>query len=436
MADSLPTVDRPIPTDYDAEMSVIGDMLNSTEKVLPVVVPMLGDGAAFFCPDLRVAYNVVAEMFEKNMPVDLVTMSHEMKGMPRPVGKQGWEELLIDCAQTTPTVLNAEHHASIVLENYVKREAARLCFACATGLCESKLDDAHEYIREYADKILATLEHQADRSDTKNFLDSQDELRAEKRNPVRAAVITGISRIDHQIDGIRRGQVCVVAARPSIGKSSLALSIAYNVGNAGGNVLFFTVEMPAFDILMRLMSLNTGQPASEIMGDNMGNEEFDHVCELMAMKDSAKNIRFNDSVRSVDQLINVASVISMRQRVDLIVVDYLQLLDNKKSHGSREREVADMSKRLKHLARSTNTAMLLVSQLNRGPAGRENGRPAMHELRESGAIEQDADQVWMMWRDDGDLSGSVRWFVCKNRNGRAGDDTTECLNFHNASMRF
>ena len=252
---------------------------------------------------------------------------------------------------------------------------------------------------------------------------------------------TGFAALDATLGGLQPGALCVLAARPAMGKTALAMQVALNAGRSGKRVAFFSLEMPRRELALRILACEAMVDGERIRSGHLRDQDLDRLMQAVARDPAALPIEWCDKASMA-----VAGIRAEAQRMaaepgglDMVAVDYLQLVVGKgSSNRNREQEVAEISRGFKLLAKDLNCPVLLLSQLNRSVEARANKRPMLSDLRESGAIEQDADLVMFVYRDEyyneaSEARGRAEIILAKNRNGSTG---TRVLKFQKAWTRF
>ena len=241
--------------------------------------------------------------------------------------------------------------------------------------------------------------------------------------------VTGISssftELDHLTSGFQAGELTIIAARPSMGKTALSLNMALNASLNGKRVAFFSIEMSKEQVLKRLLSLTGKIPLSNLRTGQMSSEDWDRLVQAASQLSETQFFIDDSSAISPFEIRSRARRLKARHGLDLLIVDYLQLMRLKTPIESREREVSEISKLLKSMAKELSLPVIALSQLNRGVEGRTNRRPLLSDLRESGSIEQDADVIMMLYRDEyyntnSDKRGEAELILNKQRNGPTG----------------
>lgn len=417
------SVDRMPPHDLDAEQSVLGGMLLS-KNAIGEVTDLIG-AADFYRPAHETIYGAIVDVYAKGEPADPITVAAELtkRGEINKIGGPGYLHTLV---QAVPTAANAEYYAQIVHEQAVLRrltEAGKRIAQLGYS-AEGELDDivakAQSDLLEAIEARTGTATGNPISSILERVVDqigtlSDDEI---------TGVPTGFTDLDSLTKGWQPGQLIVLAARPAMGKSTAALDFARAAAIEHGlSAAFFSLEMSEDEIGMRLLSAEARVGLHHLRGGTVTDDDWQRIGRRLPDIGSA-NLHVDDSPGlSVADIRTRTHRIASRGGLDLVIVDYLQLLTPTSRRGaSRQEEVAAMSRGLKLLAKTLRVPVIALSQLNRGSEQREDKRPVVSDLRESGAIENDADMVVLLHREDAyekesPRAGEAEFIVGKHRNG-------------------
>ncbi len=421
--------DRTPPQDMAAEQSVLGSMLISKDAIADVSEALRGTD--FYRPSHETIHDAVIDLFGRGEPVDMVTVAAELQRRGE-LARIGGAPYLHTLAANVPIAANASFYAEIVREKAILR---RLVDA---GVKIAQYGYAGEgQVDEIVDRAQAEVYSITDRRSSEDYAPLSDimdgvldEIEAiENREGGIYGVPTGFADFDDLTNGLHAGQMIIVAARPAMGKSTLALDFcrAASIHNNLASV-FFSLEMTRSEITMRLLSAEAKVPLNHIRNGKMDSSDWDKLARHMGKVSSAP--MFIDDSPNMTMMEIRAKARRLRQRHDLrlIVIDYLQLMTSGRKVESRQLEVSEFSRQIKLLAKELGVPIIALSQLNRGPEQRADKRPMMSDLRESGSIEQDADMVVLLHRDDAYEKESTRpgeadLIVAKHRNGATRDIT-------------
>ena len=421
--------DRTPPQDMAAEQSVLGSMLISKDAVAEVSEVLRG--VDFYRPSHEVIHDAIIALFGRGEPVDMITVAAELQRRGE-LAKVGGASYLHTLAANVPIAANAEFYAQIVHEKAILRRLvdagtriAQYGYA-GEGQVDDIVDRAQAEIYQITDKRSA--EDYAPLSDIMEGV--LDEIEAiSNREAGLYGVPTGFADLDDLTNGLHSGQMIIVAARPAMGKSTFALDLCRSASIANNlTSCFFSLEMTRSEITMRLLSAEAKIPLNHIRNGNMQEGDWDKLARHMGKVSSAP--MFIDDSPNMTMMEIRAKARRLKQRHDLklIVIDYMQLMSSGKKVESRQLEVSEFSRQIKLLAKELELPIIALSQLNRGPEQRGDKRPMMSDLRESGSLEQDADMVILLHRDDvyekeSTRPGEADLLVVKHRNGATRDIT-------------
>ncbi|SEC03625.1 primary replicative DNA helicase [Nocardioides exalbidus] len=421
--------DRTPPQDNAAEQSVLGSMLLSKDAIADVVDVI--KGVDYYRPAHEVIHDAVIDLYGRGEPADPVTVAAELtkRGELQRIGGAPYLHTL---SANVPIAANAGYYAEIVRDKAILRRLveagtriAQLGYA-GEGEIDDVVDHAQAEVYKVTDRRAAV--DYAPLSDIMSGV--LDEIEAiGNREAGLYGVPTGFADLDDLTNGLHSGQMIIVAARPAMGKSTLALDFcrAASIHNNLTSV-FFSLEMTRSEIMMRLLSAEAKVPLNHIRNGTMRDEDWDKLARKMGQVSGAP--MFIDDSPNMTMMEIRAKARRLKQRHDLklIVIDYMQLMSSGKKVESRQLEVSEFSRNIKLLAKELECPIIALSQLNRGPEQRGDKRPMMSDLRESGSLEQDADMVILLHRDDvyekeSTRPGEADLIVAKHRNGPTRDLT-------------
>nr|WP_268788425.1 MULTISPECIES: replicative DNA helicase [unclassified Nocardioides] len=421
--------DRTPPQDMAAEQSVLGAMLISKDAIADVTEVIRG--ADFYRPSHEVVHDAIIDLYGRGEPVDMVTVAAELQRRGE-LQRIGGAPYLHTLSANVPIAANAGYYAEIVREKAMLRKLVdagtkivQIGYA-GEGQVDDIVDQAQAEVYKITDK--RATEDFAPLSDIMDGV--LDEIEAiSNREAGLYGVPTGFADLDDLTNGLHSGQMIIVAARPAMGKSTLALDLcrAASIHNNLSSV-FFSLEMTRSEITMRLLSAEAKVPLNHIRNGNMNDDDWAKLARKMGEVSSAP--MFIDDSPNMTMMEIRAKARRLKQRHDLklIVIDYMQLMSSGKKVESRQLEVSEFSRQIKLLAKELELPIIALSQLNRGPEQRGDKRPMMSDLRESGSLEQDADMVILLHRDDvyekeSTRPGEADLIVAKHRNGPTRDIT-------------
>ncbi|MDF2259002.1 replicative DNA helicase [Streptomyces ferralitis] len=417
--------ERVPPQDLDAEQSVLGGMLLSKDAIADVVEVL--KGADFYRPAHETIYTAILDLYARGEPADPITLAAELtkRGEITRVGGAAYLHTLVNAV---PTAANAEYYAEIVHERAVLRRLVE-AGTRITQMGYAADGDVDEIVNRAQAEIYAVTEQRTseDYLPLSEIMEGAlDEIEAiGSRSGQMTGVPTGFTDLDALTNGLHPGQMIVVAARPAMGKSTLALDFARSCSiQYGLPSVFFSLEMGRNEIAMRLLSAEARVALHHMRSGNMTDDDWTRLARRMP-EVSAGPLYIDDSPNlSMMEIRAKCRRLKQRNDLRLVVIDYLQLMQSGGSRRpeSRQQEVSEMSRNLKLLAKELEVPVIALSQLNRGPEQRTDKKPMVSDLRESGSIEQDADMVILLHREDAyekesPRAGEADLIVAKHRNG-------------------
>lgn len=429
------------PQNLDAEKSILGAILIDENVLTRVSDKLHADD--FYDRRHELIYAAVIRLYEKHSPVDLLTLSDELKKKDE-LDESGGPDYLSELTNQVPTAAHAESYADIIAQNAMRR---RLITASGT-IAELAFDEAKNSgeLLESAEQQLFAVSDKALRQDLTSLeqileesFDRMEELHRDK-SKIRG-VSTGYRDMDNLLAGFQRSDLVILAARPAMGKSTFALNLAHNVAVGSKQaVLVFSLEMSKEQLVDRMLADEAGVDAWNIRTGNLSDEDFEKLSHAMGVMAEAPIFIDDTPGVSVLEMRTKARRAAHERPLGLIVVDYLQLMSGSgKSYGdNRVQEISEISRGLKLIARELNVPVLALSQLSRSVESRNPPHPQLSDLRESGSIEQDADIVMFLYREDYYNPETERQHVTdvmvkKHRNGPTGNVE---LYFHPERLRF
>jgi replicative DNA helicase len=413
------------PQNLEAEESVLGAMMLSSEAIADVVELLQPED--FYRGSNGRIYEALRGIYAKGEPVDLITAVETMKRQGS-LEEVGGPLYLRDLVEEVPTPASAGHYAKIVAQTALLR---RLISASADimEMAYAAPEDP-ENVADQAEQRIYDVARREDRDEVAILRDLVDQAMLDlesiqNRDSAYTGLPTGFRDLDDLTSGLQPGNLIVVAARPGVGKSSLAMNMATNVSVTGRSVAVFSLEMSRFEIGMRVLCAEARVPWDRIRNKRVGPQDWQNVVHAAERLHAAPlNIVDSGNVNIVDIRAKARRMRTSRSGLDLIIVDYLQLMTspNQRRPDNRQQEVAEISRSLKLLAKELGIPVVALSQLNRNPESRADKRPQLSDLRESGAIEQDSDLVMFIHRDDNDPEHKreSELIIAKHRNGPTG----------------
>ncbi len=417
--------DRLPPQNLEAERSLLGSILLDNEVLHDVVTFLRVQD--FYRDAHQIIYGVIREMYDQSKGIDVVTLSTELDNRGQ-LENIGGDETLEEISTSVPHAANAKYYAEIVKEKSVNRQLIEN----ATEIIRDGYSNQFtaDQLLELAERKIYNIREDQIRGEIVEIKDivkeamDQIAMRAESGGHAVTGVASGFVDLDDITGGFHPGQLVIVAARPSMGKTAFALNICDHAAiEQKLPVLFTSLEMGQIEIGVRILCSRSRVDGHKIRtGIGLGNREITQLGRAYnVLCDKGKMYIDDTPARNMMQISASARRLKRRNEIGLIVVDYIQLIDSEESRDSRQEQIAKISRRLKTLARELNVPVVALSQLNRAVETREDKRPRMADLRESGAIEQDADIVLLLHRpeyyDANDQPGIAELIVAKNRNG-------------------
>ena len=416
---------RQQPHDLDAEQSVLGSILIDSRCITDVIGVVQPED--FYLQQNRDIFEVIYSMFNLSQAIDPVTVLDKMREAG--VYHDNSRDYIMQLMEITPTAANAVRYANIVREKAMLRSLSQ-AGVDITEMVQSQVGTPAEML-ESAEKKIYSL-RKGDRQDSLEHIgtilhkvyDRLNEL-AQSDSAI-PGLSTGLRDLDNKINGLNKGNLLLVAARPAMGKTSFALNIGLNVAKKyKKTVAFFSLEMSREELAMRLLSSESFVDSQKMATGKLTEEEWVKIGMASSVL-SQTDIRVDDNGG-----ITVAEMNAKCRRLDnlgLVIIDYLQLMQGSgygKGNDNRVQVVSDISRSLKIMAKELNVPVICLSQLNRAAEGRSDKRPMLSDLRESGSIEQDADSVMMLYRDDyynpnSEEKNVAECIVAKNRHGEIG----------------
>ena len=430
--------------DKEAEQAVLGAMLMD-KAVIPRVLPILGHTAeAFFTTDHQLIYAATLATYERYSKADVLLVADELKKTDQ-LKRAGGAVYLYDLQARIVETESTEFYSQIVRDKSMRRRLIQ-----ASAVIREIAQDGEKELDEVLNQSQEEIFRLSDVNTQRGFVpiapligESLKDIEKLFHNEDKIVGIpTGFTDLDIMTSGLQRGDLSIIAARPSMGKTTLVLNIAQNIAlDQHLPVAIFSLEMPAHQVAMRMLAAETHIDFSRLRTGNIKTENWEILTQgATTLMDAGNRIFINDARGITIQAVRAEGrrLKSEQENLAVIIIDYLQLLRGAGQYTGREQEIADISRALKTLAWELDVPIIACSQLNRELERRPDKRPQLSDLRESGAIEQDADLVAFLYRDDyydeqSDAAGIADLIIRKQRNGPTG--TVE-LNFYKEQMRF
>lgn len=413
--------ERTPPQDVIAEQSVLGGMLLSKDAISDVVEILRERD--FYRPAHELIYDAIIDLYGRGEPADPVTVSAELTKRGDLV-RAGGAPYLHTLISSVPTAANAGYYAKIIRERAIMRRLVE----AGTKIVQLGYTDEGE-VDDAVDQAQAEVFAVTERREADDYIQlsqllpaALDEIEKIAAGVVGQGVKTGFKDLDALTNGFHPGNMIVLAARPAVGKSTLGLDIArYASIHKGETSVIFSLEMSRSEITMRMLSAEARVPLNNIRSGNLSEEEWSRMARRMGEISQAPMFIDDSPNLSLMEIRAKSRRLKQRHNLKLIVIDYLQLMTSGKRVENRQQEVSEFSRQLKLLAKELNVPVVAISQLNRSPEQRSDKKPLLSDLRESGSIEQDADVVILLHREDlydsQNRSGEADLIVAKHRNG-------------------
>lgn len=388
------------PQALDVESSVLGAVLLNN-SVVNTVIEMLSHSEIFYAEANRKIFDAIKELFQKGSPIDVLTLLEELRRREE-LDEIGGPGVLTELTNNIASAANVEYHCKILIEKFMLRELIKASLEIA-GKCYEGVDDTFEILDDAEKKIFDISENKFKRTYTPINLAIKDTIeKIEKsRKAEYSGIRTGYFRFDELTNGFQNSDLIIIAARPGIGKTALAISIARNMAiDYQIPVGFFSLEMTTNQIVLRLLSGETRIPMSRLRSKVLDHEEDRRLTTAFHKLSNLKFFIDDTPALSILELRAKTRRLTAEHNVKVIFVDYLQLMQGPSNSESREREISYISRALKSLAKEMDIPIVALAQLNRQVEGRQSKRPLLSDLRESGAIEQDSDLVCFIHRAD------------------------------------
>ncbi len=421
-------IKRVMPHSVEAEQSVVGAMLMDKDAIL--TASEIISGQDFYQSAYGVIFDSMVELFNEGKPVDLITLQERLKEKDVPAEIASLE-FVKDLVTAVPTSANVKYYADIVSDKAMLRkliklneEIANICYAGKEPL-ESVLETTEKSVFDLLQRR-NTGDYVPIKDVVLNALDRIE--KASKNKGTVTGIPTGFVDLDYKLSGLQPSDLVLVAARPSMGKTAFVLNIAqYIAFKKDKGVAIFSLEMSKEQLVNRLFSLESQVDAQALRTGNMKDSDWEKLIEGAGIIGQSNLIIDDTPGISVSELRSKCRKYKLEHGLDIVIIDYLQLMTGSvgKSSESRQQEISEISRSLKALARELSVPVIALSQLSRAVESRPDKRPMLSDLRESGAIEQDADVVMFIYRDeyynkDSEFKRQAEIIIAKQRNGPVG----------------
>jgi replicative DNA helicase len=424
------------PHSIDAEQSVLGAILLEGDRALDRIEGAIAEGD-FYRNEHRLIFAAVRKLSNAGGTIDTITVAEDLN-VSGSLERIGGLPYLGELAQNTPSAANIKRYAEIVKARSLQRQLMTLASEI-TANCMAPSANVAEIISQADAAMVQLLDTGTDEpvllydAMTEAIADIDDRATGNRRSGLQ----TGVADFDALTGGLEPGQLVIVAARPSIGKTALGLNIADHITQQRHPVAFFSLEMTRRELTQRLIALRTGVSVAAQRSGQLDDEQWSRVSACQGKADGQRLFMIDRTSIGVAYVRAAARNIKRKHGLGVIVVDYLGLMRGEGQN--RTQEIGSLSRGLKALAKELQVPVIALAQLNRGVEGRTDKRPMLSDLRDSGEIEQDADIVVMLHREDKYPGTDPKWhgvaelLVLKNRSGATGE---LCLTFDGPSMQF
>jgi len=435
-------VEKLLPQNIEAECGVLGSIIIDPEAIVQVAEFLFPDD--FYRDAHRTIYEVIIQLYEQRQPADFITICDELERRNK-LEDVGGASYITSLINLVPTSGNVEYYGRIVERNAILR---RLIEAAGQIAAVAYQEEDADVALDKAEQLIFNISQRHARSDfallrdiLSAYMNKLDQLH-ERRGTI-VGVPTGFTDLDHLTGGLQKSDLIILAARPAIGKTSLALTMAHNTAiKHQRSVAIFSLEMSKEQLVQRLLSMDAAIDQQRLRTGWIEDDEWERIVYAMGTLSEA-NIWIDDTAGiSTVEMRSKARRLHAERNIDLIIVDYLQLMQSMSGSGKRNenrvQEISEISRNLKSLARELNVPVLALAQLSRAVESRQSKVPQLSDLRESGSIEQDSDIVMFIYRDDvynpeTERKNIADIIVAKHRNGPVG---TISLYFQASQTRF
>ena len=416
------------PNDVEAEQAVIGSMLTDRDAVISAIEILKEED--FYREDNKTIYEAILNLYNRSEPIDIITLKAELTSMGM-FEKIGGLEYIVGLPEKVPTTANVERYINIVKE---KSELRRLIKA-ANEIIEQGYDPTENIddIMNSAEKKIFNIMQDKDQKTYSAIKDvlvdaftELEQLYNQKQHIT--GVPTGFIDLDYKMAGLHNSDLILIAARPAMGKSAFALNIATNAAvKAKVPAVLFSLEMSKEQMVNRILCSEAMVDSNKVRTGKIDDDDWIKLADTMGDLSEAPIYIDDTPGISINEIRAKCRKLKLERNIGLVVIDYLQLVQgsSKRASGSREQEISEISRSLKILAKEINVPVIALSQLSRAPEQRPDHRPMLSDLRESGAIEQDADIVMFLYRydyynEDSEDKGLAEVIVAKHRAGSTG----------------
>lgn len=432
-------VGQRLPFSLQAEKSVLSALLLNDDAIHQV--SELLNPHDFYNQAHKIIYQTIVELSQSLKKIDLITLQDELD-KKNYLDSIGGMMYLVSLQEDIPSVGLLEQHSHIIKEKAILRELIHSAAQIITH-CYEQNDKEIEVVLDFAEKTIFQISNKRSQQTfvqlniwLKKTFQHLSTIKSHSKDIT--GVATGYKKLDQMTSGFQKGDLIVLAARPSMGKTALALSLGLTAAHNENSVGVFSLEMAAEQLTLRLLSMQAGIAHHNIRNASISSDEWFELTNIAGILSNLKLFIDDTALVSITDLRTKARKLKAENKLDFLIIDYLQLLHSIKKHENRHQEISEISRSLKALAKELDIPILALSQLSRAVDSRMDKRPMLSDLRESGAIEQDADLIMFIYRDvmynqDTENPALAELIIAKQRNGPTG---TVLLNFLREITRF
>ena len=414
------------PHSVESEQSILGSILLDKDAIITVTETIQPED--FYKEAHKIIYECMLKLNSKNEPIDLITLTEELKKQDS-LENIGGISYITSLSTIVPTTTNVKYYADIVKEKSVLRKLIKV----SNVILNSGYDNSVkvEEILEQAEKKIFDISQEKSSEDFKSInsvlMDTYDMIEKLYTNKEEiTGITTGFDDLNKKINGLQRTDLILVAARPAMGKTAFSLNLVQNAALKGNaSVAVFSLEMSKEQLVQRMLSAQSNVELKKIKTGNLDENDWPRIIDAMSVLSNA-NIYIDDTPGiKMSELRSKCRKLKIEKGLDFVLIDYLQLMEGEGNNENRQQEISKISRSLKIIAKELNCPVVALSQLSRAPEQRSDHRPMLSDLRESGSIEQDADIVMFLYRDeyyhpDSERKNIGEIIISKNRHGETG----------------
>jgi len=414
------------PHSVESEQSILGSVLLDKDAMITVSETIRPDD--FYKEAHKIMYECMIKLSNKGEPIDLITLTEELRKQGH-LDDVGGISYITSLSTIVPTTSNVKYYADIVKEKSVLRKLIK----ASNDIINLGYDGSTkiEDVLDRAEKKIFDISQEKTSDDFKSInsvlMDAYDMIEYLYTNKTEmTGITTGFTDLNKKMNGLQRTDLILIAARPAMGKTAFSLNLVQNAALKGdASVAVFSLEMSKDQLVQRMLSSQSNVELKKLKTGKLAENDWPRIIDAMAVLSNAK-IHIDDTPGiKISELRSKCRKLKIEQGLDLILIDYLQLMEGEGNNESRQQEISKISRSLKIIAKELNCPVVALSQLSRAPEQRADHRPMLSDLRESGAIEQDADIVMFLYRDeyyhpDSDRKNIGEVIIAKNRHGETG----------------